>query len=152
MTDKLKKSIAIFSLLLLPLYLMINNSAIEDVSLKKKTDTQIINLLKNNEITSETKELYGYKVTLVGEEPSENIEEIQQQIELQKGENIHVWANKTIRKNASPLDTTNPKIIINNNSKTSYELSSISKVEPLMASAFLYFVYLIYRHLCKIHL
>ena len=67
MTDKLKKSIAIFSLLLLPLYLMINNSAIEDVSLKKKTDTQIINLLKDNEITSETEELYGYKVTLVEE-------------------------------------------------------------------------------------
>ena len=146
MSDVLKKSIIIFSLLLLPLYLMINNSAIEDVCLKKQTDSQIINLLKSNEITGDIEDLHGYKVSLLEEKENEGEEGKQQYIELKKGEKIHIWVNKITKEKSSALDGDNIKVVIANNKDTSYELSSKDKLTPLMASGILYIVYLIFLY------
>mgnify|MGYP003595458089 FL=1 len=54
MSDKLKISFAIFILALLPFLLMANNKVLEDTAIRRNIDSQVINLLKTNNIQEDT--------------------------------------------------------------------------------------------------
>lgn len=137
-SDQLRKSVAIFSLLLLPFYLIISNSAIEDVMIKKEVDTRIANIIEMNDITEDVDDLYGYKIQLVSDTPANEETPKQQQFEVSKeGEKTHVFARKIFENGSS-------RVVIVNNVKNSYELSSISKLEMLCYSGLLYLIYALF--------
>lgn len=141
MSDKLKISFIIFILALLPFLLMANNKILEDVSIRRNIDLQVINLLKTNNIQEDTT-LYEYNFRIAEtKDDVDNEGYTKQFFEITKGEKNHIWAYKI----SNGTDVKYIRIIDKPN--TSYELSTnYSLNNSFVAMSVVYVLYLFYLY------
>lgn len=91
---EIKIKLAIFTIILIALFLVNSNHASYTLSEMIKIDTQINYLLEHNNINEDT-ELNGYNIKILEEYPDENNPAItNQNFEITKGNNIHIWKQK----------------------------------------------------------
>ena len=141
MSDKLKISFAIFILTLLPFLLMANNKVLEDTAIRRNIDSQVINLLKTNNIQEDTA-LYEYNFRIAEtKDDVDNEGYTKHFFEITKGEKNHLWAYKI----SNGTDVKYIRIIDKPN--TFYELSTnYSLNNSFVAMSVVYVLYLFYLY------